>query len=158
MQPLRLPSIRTTAASPTKDKHPIASTSNGRRSGANSRSTSPNRLGRGGSHSTPASPSSPSRSPSRQNSQIIIPPLDKEKCEHLANMSEEDMSMKAIGDLEILRNDLQASAIEASQHLTALLEQKETLMGQNQTYNAMISVSRHILSHTTQTHIAICNI
>lgn len=144
MQPLRLPSIRTTAASPTKDKRPIDSTSNGRRSGANSRSASPNRLGR--TNSNPASPSSASRSPSRQNSQIIIPPLDKEKCEQLANMSEEDMSMKALGELEILRNDLQNCAIEASQHLTALLEQKETLSGQNQTYNAMISVSHHFSS------------
>jgi hypothetical protein len=66
--------------------------------------------------------------------------LDKEKCEQLANLSEEEMSMQAIGELEILRNDLQARAIEASQHLTALLEQKETLMGQNETYNAMIQV------------------
>lgn len=141
MQPLRLPSIRTTAASPTKEKSPIPSTSNGRRSGANSRSTSPNRLGRGGTGSSPASPMSAARSPTRQSSQAVIPPLDKEKCVRLANVSEEDMAMKAVGELEILRNDLQASAIEASQHLTALLEQKETLNGQNETYNAMISVS-----------------
>lgn len=48
--------------------------------------------------------------------------------------------MQALGELEVLRKELQASAIEASQHLTALLEQKEVLTGQNETYNTMIQV------------------
>ncbi|KAK9897771.1 hypothetical protein P389DRAFT_195362 [Cystobasidium minutum MCA 4210] len=136
MDPLVLPSIRTTLASPSKEKYSTSSPREGRRSQANSRSASPTRLGRG---SAPASPSSgPSRSPARQSSQVPIPPLDREKCERLAKLSEEEMTMKALGELEILRDDLHASAIEASQHLTALLEQKEVLTGQNETYNAMI--------------------
>lgn len=140
MDPLILPSIKTTLASPSKDKHSASSPRNGRRSQANSRSTSPTRLGASGRGSNPSSPSTSSRSPARQSSQIQIPPLDKEKCERLANLSEEDMSMQALGELEVLRKELQASAIEASQHLTALLEQKEVLTGQNETYNTMIQV------------------
>lgn len=64
-----------------------------------------------------------------------------ETCQRLANVTEEAMKMRAIGELELLRQELQSTAIEASQHLTALLEKKEILTGQNETYNAMIQVS-----------------
>lgn len=153
MDPLILPSIRTTLASPSKDKHSASSPRNGRRSQAGSRSTSPTRLGASGRGSNPSSPSTSSRSPARQSSQIQIPPLDKEKCERMANLSEEDMSMRALGELEVLRKELQAIAIEASQHLTALLEQKEVLTGQNETYNAMIQVCLPFLFGIFPTHI-----
>lgn len=138
MDPLVLPSIRTTAASPAKDKRSLGSPINGRGSRPGSRTASPTRLS--GRNSSPASPSTPSRSPARQNSQVAIPALDQEKAQTLANMPEEELNIKSLDELKKLRNELQSSAIEASQHLTALLEQKEILAGQNETYNAMIQV------------------
>jgi hypothetical protein len=139
MDPLVLPSIRTTIASPTKGKASTSKQSTGR-SRPGSRSVSPAPPGTS-AQSTPGSPA-------RRSIQAAIPNIDKDKCELLANITEQEMSLKAIGELEALRNELQASAIEASQHLTALLEKKESLTSQNNTYNAMIQVCRCLSSAT----------
>lgn len=51
------------------------------------------------------------------------------------------MSFRTLKELEALQKEIQDVAIQASTHLTTLLERKEILSGQSETYNAMIQVS-----------------
>lgn len=137
MAPLVLPSIRTTAASPTRSTHPSSSVArNGRVLSASSpisRSASPSTSSRRSQAAGPARPSSragPQPAP--------IPPIDIEACKALTAHTEAELSMQNITQLNALRDELQRVAVQASNHLTGLLERKEMLQGQNDTYNAMI--------------------
>ena len=61
-----------------------------------------------------------------------------EACKALTAPTEAELSMQSLAQLHALRDELQRVAVQASNHLTGLLERKETLQGQNETYNAMI--------------------
>lgn len=61
-----------------------------------------------------------------------------EACKALTAHTEAELSMQSLPQLNTLRDELQRVAVQASNHLAGLLERKETLQGQNETYNAMI--------------------
>lgn len=69
-----------------------------------------------------------------------MPPFRLDRCKELVAMTEEELSLRTATQLQVLREELQKEAVAASTHLTQLLEKKEVLTGQNETYNAMIQV------------------
>lgn len=157
MAPLVLPSIKTTLASPPSSRPGSSSASASAKQQLNGKSSSSalkSPISRSASPSASSAAKSPSGSrsstpapaPAPAHSMPALPPIDLERCTSLAKKSEQELSFMSVEQLNALREDLQKTAVDASNHLRGLLERKEMLQGQNETYNAMIQVSA---SHQT---------